>query len=202
MKKIFILFVLIVILSGIFYWVYTTGEKEKNARASVEGNALSEEKILELLDAKNIAERERILKTAARTPDQVIALHSLVLKMTYGKELDKEQLKNLVDLQRMQYSEELLSQNEESNQQIKVIAGSEKHKQSNIKIVDYKALAPYQMEEVKYNGVYRPTVKVSVVYYTNVNGNNQYIDFLLYQDDKKDWKITGWAKGEEFLVSE
>lgn len=202
MKKIFILFVLIVILSGIFYWVYTTGEKEKNARASVEGNALSEEKILELLDAKNIAERERILKTAARTPDQVIALHSLVLKMTYGKELDKEQLKNLVDLQRMQYSEELLSQNEESNQQIKVIAGSEKQKQSNIKIVDYKALAPYQMEEVKYNGVYRPTVKVSVVYYTNVNGNNQYIDFLLYQDDKKDWKITGWAKGEEFLVSE
>lgn len=202
MKKIFILFVLIVVLSGIFYWVYTTGEKEKNARTSVEGNALSEEKILELLDNKNASERERILKTAARTPDQVIALHSLILKMTYGKELDKEQLKNLVDLQRMQYSEELLSQNEESNQQIKVIAGSEKQKQSNLKIVDYKALAPYQMDEVKYNGVYRPTVKVSVVYYTNVNGNNQYIDFLLYQDDKKDWKITGWAKGEEFLVSE
>lgn len=202
MKKVIVLVVLIIALSGIFYWVYQTGEKERELRNMSEGNILNEAKILEIIEEKNSKERDRVLSTASKKPDQVIALHSLMLKMIYGKDLDKEQLKKVIHLQREQYSEELLSQNQESNQQFKIISGSEKQKEANIKIVDYKALAPYPMEEVKYNGVYRPTVKVSVVYYTNVSGNNQYIDFLLYQDDEHHWKITGWAKGEEFLISE
>ena len=79
---------------------------------------------------------------------------------------------------------------------------TERQKNQKIKVVDFKALAPYNMEKVKYDGIARQTVRVSVVFYTNVRGNNYYIDYLLYEDDQKQWKIAGWAKGEEFLVTE
>lgn len=200
MKKVIILIILIIALSGIFYWLYTTDEKKESN--PIEGNALNEAKVMELLEEKNSKERERILQTAAKSPDQVIALNSLIFKMTYGKELSKEEMNELIKLQRSQFAEELLSENEEANQQLKIWLESKKSKEKKIKIVDYHALAPYTMDKVKYNGKKRPTVKVSVVYYTNVSGNNHYIDYLLYEDDNHHWKIVGWAKGEEFLVAE
>ncbi|RRD96137.1 hypothetical protein EII17_01130 [Clostridiales bacterium COT073_COT-073] len=202
MKRIIGLLILIAVLSGIFYWIYVTEEKKQESKQISSSNALNEAKIVELLEDKNAKERERILQTASKSPDQVIALNALILKITYGKELNKEQMDDLISIQRYQFAEELLSKNEESDQQLKVWLESEKQKEKKIKIVDYKALAPYPMDKVKYDGVPRNTVKVSVVYYTNVAGNNLYIDYLLYEDDNRQWKIVGWARGEEFLVTE
>ena len=202
MKRIVGLLVLIVFLAGAFYWIYVTDEAKRESRKASESNVLSEEKIMEILQPENKKERDRVLQTAGKSPDQVIALNALILKMTYGKDLEKKQLEDLVSLQRRQFAKELLSENEETNHQLKIWLESEKQKEKKLKIVDYKALAPYPMEKVKYNGVARNTVKVSVVYYTNVAGNNQYVDYLLYEDDNSHWKIVGWAKGEEFLISE
>lgn len=202
MKRIIGLLVLIAILSGIFYWIYVTDEVRRESKKLSESNALNEEKIMQLLDKDNRKESDRIIQTAGKSPDQVIALNSLIVKITYGKDLDKKQLEDLVALQRRQFAKELLGENEQTNHQLKVWLETEKQKDKKLKIVDYKALAPYPMDKVKYNGVARNTVKVSVVFYTNISGKNQYVDYLLYEDDDKHWKIVGWAKGEEFLISE
>lgn len=202
MKKWMVVILLIAALGGALYGIYAFQEKKQESKPAAETNVLNEAKVIELLDNKNIEERQRILKLAAKSPDQVIALNSLILKLTYSKELKRKELDELVKLQRSQFSPELLERNEETDQQLKVWMETERQKNQKIKVVDFKALAPYNMEKVKYDGIARPTVRVSVVFYTNVRGNNYYIDYLLYEDDQKQWKIAGWAKGEEFLVTE
>ena len=202
MKKWIVVILLIAALGGVLYGIYALQEKKQESKPAAETNVLNEAKVIELLDNKNIEERQRILKLAAKSPDQVIALNSLILKLTYSKELKRKELDELVKLQRSQFSPELLERNEETDQQLKVWMETERQKNQKIKVVDFKALAPYNMEKVKYDGIARQTVRVSVVFYTNVRGNNYYIDYLLYEDDQKQWKIAGWAKGEEFLVTE
>ncbi len=202
MKKWIVVILLIAALGGVLYGIYAFQEKKQESKPAAETNVLNEAKVIELLDNKNIEERQRILKLAAKSPDQVIALNSLILKLTYSKELKRKELDELVKLQRSQFSPELLERNEETDQQLKVWMETERQKNQKIKVVDFKALAPYNMEKVKYDGIARQTVRVSVVFYTNVRGNNYYIDYLLYEDDQKQWKIAGWAKGEEFLVTE
>ena len=202
MKKWIVVILLIAALGGVLYGIYAFQEKKQESKPAAETNVLNEAKVIELLDNKNIEERQRILKLAAKSPDQVIALNSLILKLTYNKELKRKELDELVKLQRSQFTPELLEKNEETDQQLKVWMETERQKNQKIKVVDFKALAPYNMEKVKYDGIARPTVRVSVVFYTNVRGNNYYIDYLLYEDDQKQWKIAGWAKGEEFLVTE
>jgi hypothetical protein len=202
MKKWIVVILLIAVLGGALYGIYAFQEKKQESKPVAETNALNEAKVIELLDDKNAAERQRILQLAAKSPDQVIALNSLILKITYSRDLKKEEMDELIKLQRSQFSPELLEKNEEESQQLKVWAEVERQRNQKVKIVDFKALAPYNMEKVKYNGVARQTVKVSVVFYSNVKGNNYYIDYLLYEDDQKQWKIAGWAKGEEFLVTE
>jgi len=202
MKKWMVVILLIAALGGALYGIYAFQEKKQESKPVAETNVLNEAKVIELLDNKNIEERQRILKLAAKSPDQVIALNSLILKLTYSKELKRKELDELVKLQRSQFSPELLERNEETDQQLKVWMETERQKNQKIKVVDFKALAPYNMEKVKYDGIARQTVRVSVVFYTNVRGNNYYIDYLLYEDDQKQWKIAGWAKGEEFLVTE
>jgi len=202
MKKWMVVILLIAALGGVLYGIYAFQEKKQESKPAAETNVLNEAKVIELLDNKNIEERQRILKLAAKSPDQVIALNSLILKLTYSKELKRKELDELVKLQRSQFSPELLERNEETDQQLKVWMETERQKNQKIKVVDFKALAPYNMEKVKYDGIARQTVRVSVVFYTNVRGNNYYIDYLLYEDDQKQWKIAGWAKGEEFLVTE
>lgn len=202
MKKWIVVILLIAVLGGALYGIYAFQEKKQESKPVAETNALNEAKVIELLDDKNAAERQRILQLAAKSPDQVIALNSLILKITYSRDLKKEEMDELIKLQRSQFSPELLEKNEEESQQLKVWAEVERQRNQKVKIVDFKALAPYNMEKVKYNGVARQTAKVSVVFYSNVKGNNYYIDYLLYEDDQKQWKIAGWAKGEEFLVTE
>ncbi len=202
MKKLIGLIILVLALLGILYGLYIYQEKQEAAKLPTESNVLNEAKVMELLDKRNEKERERVLRLAAKSPDQVIALNSLILKITYSRELDREQVDELITLQRSQFSPELLSKNEELTQQLKVWMETEKQKNQKIKIVDYKALAPYNMDKVKYDGVERSTVRVSVVFYTNISGVNHYIDYLLYANDQNEWKIAGWAKGEEFLVVE
>ena len=202
MKKWIVVILLIAALGGVLYGIYAFQEKKQESKPAAGTNVLNEAKVIELLDNKNIEERQRILKLAAKSPDQVIALNSLILKLTYSKELKRKELDELVKLQRSQFSPELLERNEETDQQLKVWMETERQKNQKIKVVDFKALAPYNMEKVKYDGIARQTVRVSVVFYTNVRGNNYYIDYLLYEDDQKQWKIAGWAKGEEFLVTE
>lgn len=202
MKKWMVVILLIAALGGVLYGIYAFQEKKQESKPAAETNVLNEAKVIELLDNKNIEERQRILKLAAKSPDQVIALNSLILKLTYSKELKRKELDELVKLQRSQFTPELLERNEETDQQLKVWMETERQKNQKIKVVDFKALAPYNMEKVKYDGIARQTVRVSVVFYTNIRGNNYYIDYLLYEDDQKQWKIAGWAKGEEFLVTE
>ncbi len=202
MKKWIVVILLIAVLGGALYGIYAFQEKKQESKPVAETNALNEAKVIELLDDKNAAERQRILQLAAKSPDQVIALNSLILKITYSRDLKKEEMDELIKLQRSQFSPELLEKNEEESQQLKVWAEVERQRNQKVKIVDFKALAPYNMEKVKYNGVARQTVKVSVVFYSNVKGNNYYIDYLLYANDQNQWKIVGWAKGEEFLVTE
>jgi len=202
MKKWIVVILLIAVLGGALYGIYAFQEKKQESKPVAETNALNEAKVIELLDDKNAAERQRILQLAAKSPDQVIALNSLILKITYSRDLKKEEMDELIKLQRSQFSPELLEKNEEESQQLKVWAEVERQRNQKVKIVDFKALAPYNMEKVKYDGIARQTVRVSVVFYTNVRGNNYYIDYLLYEDDQKQWKIAGWAKGEEFLVTE
>ena len=202
MKRWIVVILLIAVLGGALYGIYAFQEKKQESKPVAETNALNEAKVIELLDDKNAAERQRILQLAAKSPDQVIALNSLILKITYSRDLKKEEMDELIKLQRSQFSPELLEKNEEESQQLKVWAEVERQRNQKVKIVDFKALAPYNMEKVKYNGVARQTVKVSVVFYSNVKGNNYYIDYLLYANDQNQWKIVGWAKGEEFLVTE
>ena len=202
MKKWIVVILLIAALGGVLYGIYAFQEKKQESKPAAETNVLNEAKVIELLDNKNIEERQRILKLAAKSPDQVIALNSLILKLTYSKEWKRKELDELVKLQRSQFTPELLEKNGETEQQLKVWMETERQKNQKIKVVDFKALAPYNMEKVKYDGIARQTVRVSVVFYTNVRGNNYYIDYLLYEDDQKQWKIAGWAKGEEFLVTE
>lgn len=202
MKKWIVVILLIAALGGVLYGIYAFQQKKQESKPTEETNVLNEAKVIELLDSKNTEERQRILKLAAKSPDQVIALNSLILKLTYSKEWKRKELDELVKLQRSQFTPELLEKNGETEQQLKVWMETERQKNQKIKVVDFKALAPYNMEKVKYDGIARPTVRVSVVFYTNVRGNNYYIDYLLYEDDQKQWKIAGWAKGEEFLVTE
>ena len=202
MKKWIVVILLIAVLGGALYGIYAFQEKKQESKPTEETNVLNEAKVIELLDSKNTEERQRILKLAAKSPDQVIALNSLILKLTYSKEWKRKELDELVKLQRSQFTPELLEKNGETEQQLKVWMETERQKNQKIKVVDFKALAPYNMEKVKYDGIARQTVRVSVVFYTNVRGNNYYIDYLLYEDDQKQWKIAGWAKGEEFLVTE
>lgn len=202
MKKVMGLLILLAVLSGIFYWIYKADEEKQAMKLALESNTLNEAKIIELIDSKNQAERDRVLQIAAKSPDQVIALNSLLIKMTYGKDLEKDQVDRLVAIQRSQFAKELLSQNNESNQKLRVWLETEKQKDQKIKVVNYKALAPYSLGDVTYDGIARKTVKVSVVYYTNISGNNHYVDYLLYEDGDKQWKIVGWAQGQEFLTSD
>ena len=202
MKKWIVVILLIIVLAGALYGIYAVQGKKLAPKSTTETNVLSETKVMELLETKNTAERQRVLNLAAKSPDQVVALNSMILKMTYGKDLKREELDELIKLQRSQFSPELLKKNEETNQQLKVWMETERQKNQKIKIVDFKALAPYPMDKVKYDGITRPTVRVSVVFYTNVSGNYYYIDYLLYENEQKQWKIVGWAKGEEFLVTE
>ncbi len=202
MKKWIVVILLIAALGGVLYGIYVFQQKKQESKPTEETNVLNEAKVIELLDSKNTEERQRILKLAAKSPDQVIALNSLILKLTYSKEWKRKELDELVKLQRSQFTPELLEKNGETEQQLKVWMETERQKNQKIKVVDFKALAPYNMEKVKYDGIARQTVRVSVVFYTNVRGNNYYIDYLLYEDDQKQWKIAGWAKGEEFLVTE
>ena len=202
MKKWIILIIVVAALAAGLYVIYTSQAKKEEAKPAKETNALDEAKVMELIEDQNTEERQRILNLAAKSPDQVIALNSLILKITYSKDLKREEIDELVKLQRSQFAPELLEKNEEDVQQLKVWTEAEQQKSQKVKILSFKALAPYNMEKIKYDGVSRQTVKVSVVFYTNVKGNNYYIDYLLYENDQKQWKIVGWAKGEEFLVTE
>lgn len=199
MKKILGIFVLFLVLIGIVFLIYRSKET-KPQKENAESNLLNEEKIRSVLGENQIENRKKLIATASKSPDQVIALNVLILKMTYGGEIGEKELEDLLLLQREQFSEELLSLNPPKQQLLKVWSSTQK--KEKLKIVDYKALAPVPMDKIKYNGVARKSVKVSVVYYTNIASQKQFVDYLLYEDEDKKWKIVGWSEGEEFLVTE
>ena len=138
---------------------------------------------------------ERIHKLQ-QTPDQVIRLNNMIMKIMYNNKVSEEEIELLLNTQREVYDQELLDKNPK---EIHLERGKEevqKYKDSNLTIIGYDNLAPEYFGEEKDNAI------IKVVYYLNDTSSKGqiYEQYLLVKDQDNRWKIKGWMSTEEFTV--
>jgi hypothetical protein len=129
------------------------------------------------------------------TVDEVIMINNQIVQYLYGGNILQEEIEAVVNIQRNLFDSELIKINPIEIQIEKVKVEIEKAKEDNLKIIDCKYLS------VQYQEQFPDIARVKVLQYTNTEKNN-FLEYYLKKQEDNTWKIVGWKKTEEFVISE
>lgn len=133
------------------------------------------------------------------TPREVVKTYGELTKYLYngdeeGKMTDR-QFEALFDQVRLLYDEELLAQNPREEQLARLKYDVADYRKADRDIMSCSVQKTSQIEHGKLNGA--DVVKVALVFMTKATGEQPaktYEQFLLREDENKNWKILGWQQ--------
>lgn len=133
-------------------------------------------------------------KSYPTEPIEVINLHNRLVDILYGKKVTNENIKDIVELQRKLYLEELLALNSLDTQVENVQNELIINEGRDVKVINSKVTDSYYDSP--------EMITVLVTHYTNKNDISR--EYILRQDPKEEkrWKIYGWQDITEPKIQE
>lgn len=138
--------------------------------------------------------QKEIDKSYPTEPIEVINLHNRLMDILYGKKVTDENIKDIVELQRKLYLEELLALNSLDTQVENVQNELIINEGRDVKVINSKVTDSYYDSP--------EMITVLVTHYTNKNDISR--EYILRQDPKEEkrWKIYGWQDITEPKIQE
>jgi len=187
MKKIFPYILIAVIVVGFTYYSYKQATKDDERSLSA-----ADQKMLDI--SQSPSELGNFILSVKQNPSQVIQTNSNLRKMIYSGLYTIEEVENLLNLQRMLFTQDLLDMNPREFHLLMVQAELEKWKEAKYAIIGSDALAP------EYIGDDNSTAIFKVVFYTNDPSRDIYIQYALVKNKVNLWEIRGWLTVEPFDI--
>lgn len=125
-----------------------------------------------------------------KTPEEVVSLYTDGYKLLYGDKIkDLSIVPNILEKQRLLFSEQLIAQNGLEEQTTAVLNNIENLKQNKVKITNIT------IKDTNYTNKNNTEATVKVVNQDNLFQIYYYIYYLEMEADQ--WKITGWYNTDE-----
>lgn len=174
--------VIIVLVALIVLGIYIhITNKSKNSAQQAEKN-MTEATVLMQLDLEN---------QYPKTVRDVVKLHCRILKCIYNEELQEKDLKILNDQIRQLLAEELLEENEESEQFAELLNEIGNFQSAGKRFISYAIDAEENVEYKEVNGVEYAIVYVTCNIKEGKTTDALQEEYLLVKEDGQ-WKILGW----------
>lgn len=200
--------VLIIIGLGVLLYFYIGRTNQHNkAEKNYNENVLTVDMVLYYLDADFDKLAHKVVELQ-RSADQITRFNALITQILYARDLSEGQIRDLMDLQRMSYGEELLAKNPYEIQLERLLEDLELYKEfgnEGLKVLGYELNGP-EFDTVDGNEY----AFVNVVYYLSLmnlvkdgeNGDegNLYLSYVLEENEDGLWYIKGWGTVDEFLI--
>lgn len=187
MKKIFPYILIITIVVGFAYYSYRDATLQKKVKLSA-----ADQKMLEI--SQSPSELGNFILNVKQNPSQVIQTNSNLRKMIYSGEYSVEEVENLLNMQRMLFTQDLLDMNPKEFHLLMVEAELEKWKEAKYAIIGSDYLPP------EYRGEDNNTAIFKVVFYTNDPSRDIYVQYALVKNQLDQWEIRGWLSVDPFEI--
>lgn len=183
MKKIdtkaFTLFILVVVIAGLFYYTYLNDKSGKKQDTTVPSET---EKLLDY-DFEN---------DYPKTVRETVKLHNTLIKYAYSGNLSDEELVKINKNIRQLFDEELLANNSESDQLEGLMNEIEQYEKEKKKIVSFTVAEGSQVEYNTEGETEYAKTKVTLVMKIESYSLSVDQEYLLRKDSEGRWKILGW----------
>jgi len=204
MKKVLPILIVIIAISIFGAYFMMNGDKAVNKS---ESEFLTDGRLLEL--SQTPSELVNFISTVKDNPSQVIKTNSILWKMIYNGEYTKAERENLISMQRMLFTQELLNQNAKELHFLTVEAEIEEWQKYDYKIIGSDYLSPeygdVSLIDEKYNA--KDLAVVKVVFYTNEQESETeeretdlYKEYVLIKTQLEQWEIIGWVDIDKFEI--
>lgn len=187
MKKIFPYVLIFIIVAGFVYYSYLQTTKQSERKVSA-----ADQKILEI--AQSPSELGNFVLTVKQNPSQVVQTNSNLRKMIYSGEYNTDEVENLVNMQRMLFTQDLLDMNPKEFHLIQIQGELEQWKEAKYAIIGADFLPPEYMGEDNNTAIFK------VVFYTNDPMRDIYSQYALVKNKFNLWEIRGWLTVDPFEI--
>lgn len=187
MKKIFPYILIFAIIVGFAYYSYRDLTQQKKVKISA-----ADQRMLEI--SQSPSELGNFILDIKQNPSQVIQTNSNLRKMIYSGEYTNDEVENLLNMQRMLFTPDLLELNPKEFHLLMVESELEKWKEAKYAIIGSDSLPP------EYRGEDNNTAVFKVVFYTNDPSRDIYVQYAVVRNELDLWEIRGWISVDPFEI--
>lgn len=183
MKKInnkgFVLLIIVLMVLGLFFYVYLSGNGGKNQ------NAISSSEMERLLNYDFEGDYPKTVR-------ETVKLHNKYLKAAYNGQFSDDELAIVNRNIRQLFDLDLLNYNSEGDQLSGLKEEIKNYQVEKKRFVNFSVAEGSQVQYNTEEGKEYAKIKVTVV--LNIEGSSVSVDeeYLLRQDEEGRWKILGW----------
>jgi len=201
MKKVLPILIVIIAISAFGIYFMTRDEEVKN----VDSEFLTDGRLLELSETPS--ELVGFISNVKDNPSQVVRTNSILWKMIYGGDFTQAERENLISMQRMLFTQELLDQNPKEFHFLTVEGEIEKWNEYEYKIIGSDYLPPTYLDvdtiDAKYEA--KDLAVIKVVFYTNEIETEEretdlFKEYILIKTQMDKWEIIGWVDTDKFDI--
>lgn len=126
------------------------------------------------------------------TVREVVKLYSRITKCWYNELISKEELSQLISMQRQLFDEEFLSNNPLSTHEKELTNEIEQAKSEKQTMASYRIQIESNVKKWETDGTNYASIIVCYMVKKKSGYEYTYEEFLLREDEKERWKIVGW----------
>lgn len=197
MRKFIAIIILIGLVIGMYYYYGSVNDSLK-AKTPNELVGLSEDSILSEIK-NNYDELLAKVRKLQENPDQIAEFNCMITKLLYSGKLIDDDIKLLLDFQRVYFSEETLAKNPEDVNYQRLLKELKEYKDADLNIIGYKVVGPQYVDAEQGE---KQMLIFNIIYYLNITSNDGevYKGYVFEQNDNKLWELKGFGTIEGFPV--